>query len=232
MSRSGARRRGACARDSSPSPDASLIARRASLPDSVRAFLAVNLAPQVGAAVVALKRELAARVPAVRWVRDENVHVTIKFLGNVAATQLDVLRQTLSPVLSRIGPFTVRVRGLGAFPSPKRPRVVWVGLASDDLPRLAAAVEAALGPVGFAREERPFRSHVTLGRIDAAQAWAPLADALRSHVSDDFGSCRVEELVAYRSVLQRTGAVYTRVWSIGLVESREGGFHGAGCNEE
>jgi 2'-5' RNA ligase len=96
--------------------------------------------------------------------------------------------------------------------------VVWVGLLSDELPCLAAAVDAALEPLGFAREQRAFRCHITLGRIDARQTWAPLADALRSHVSDDFGSCRIDRLVAYRSQLQRTGAVYTRLWSIEMVE--------------
>jgi 2'-5' RNA ligase len=211
--------------------NSSLIPHRSSLPSSIRAFLAVDLTPDVRAAVVELKKQLAATVAGVGWVRDENVHATIKFLGNIAATQIAVLRQALSPIASRFAPFTVRARTVGAFPSPSRPRVVWVGLTSEELPRLAAAVEAALEPFGFTREQRPFRSHITLGRMHAPQAWAPLADALRSHLSDDFGSCRIDELVAYRSELQRTGAVYTKLWSIGLVESREGGFNGAGCEE-
>lgn len=190
-----------------------------SLPHPVRMFLAVDLAPEVRAAVVALKRQLAATIPSVRWVRDEGLHGTIKFLGNVAVTRMEALSHALAPVGRQLAPFTVRVRGLGAFPSPARPRVVWVGLVAQELARLAAAVDAALQPVGFEREGRPFRSHITLGRIDARQAWAPLADALRSHASDDFGSCRIDELVAYRSELQRTGAVHRRLWSIGLVES-------------
>lgn len=211
--------------------DSSLVAHRSSLPDSVRAFLAVDLAPEVHATLVALKRQLAAAIPTVRWVRDEGLHATIKFLGQVAATQIESLRQALFPVVSPFAPFPVHVRALGAFPSPARPRVVWVGLVAEELAGLAAAVDIALEPLGFPRERRPFRSHITLGRIDAPQAWAPLADALRHHVSDDFGCCRIDELVAYRSELQRTGAVYTRLWSIGLVESREGGSHGAGCKD-
>jgi RNA 2',3'-cyclic 3'-phosphodiesterase len=198
---------------------------------SVRTFLAVNLAPEVHATLVALKQQLAAAIPTVRWVRDQALHATIKFLGYVPVSQIEPLRTAVATAVSGFAPFTVRARGLGAFPSPRKPRVVWVGLVADALPRLAAAVDAALEPLGFERERRPFRSHITLGRIDAPQAWAPLADALRRHVSDDFGSCRIDELVAYRSELQRTGAVYTRLWSIGLVESTEGGFHGAGCEE-
>lgn len=185
----------------------------------IRAFLAVDLAPAVHARIVALKRRLAARIPAVRWVRDEALHATIKFLGHVPIAQMERLPQVLSPVVSALRPFAAQARGLGAFPSPQRARVVWVGLVSDALPRLAAAVDTALEPLGFAREQRPFRSHVTLGRIDALQTWAPLADALRSHMSDDFGSCRIDRLVAYRSQLQRTGAVYTRLWSMELADS-------------
>ena len=211
--------------------DSSPIAHPSSLPASVRAFLAVDLAPDVHARLVALKRSLADAIPSVRWVRDENLHATIKFLGNVAATQIESLRQVLSPVVGRLTAFTVRARGLGTYPSPRRPRVVWIGLMADELPRLAAAVDSALEPLGFARDGRPFRSHITLGRMHAPQAWAPLADALRRYASDDFGSCRINEVVAYRSELQRTGAAYTRLWSIGLVESRQGGFHGAGCED-
>ncbi len=220
------------ATESSVSANSSLGAQHSSLPRNIRAFLAVNLAPEVHAAIVALKQRLAAAIPQVRWVRDQGLHATIKFLGNIAVPQIEPLRHALTPVLDALPPFQVRARGLGAFPSPQRPRVVWVGLVSDELPRLAAAVESALEPLGFAREERPFRSHITLARIDARQTWARLTDALQEHVSDDFGSCCIEELVAYRSELQRTGAVYTKLWSIGLVESREGGSHGAGCNKE
>jgi 2'-5' RNA ligase len=183
---------------------------------SVRAFLAMNLTPAVHDALVTLKRDFAERFPKVRWVRDEGLHATIKFLGHVPAPLIEQIRDALRPVVGHFAPFSVCTRGLGAFPSPARPRVVWVGLSAENLPRVAEAVESTLEPLGFARERRPFRCHITLGRIDAPQAWARLADALKSHASDDFGSCRIEELVAYRSQLQRGGAVYTRMWAIEL----------------
>lgn len=230
MSRLGDRRHGA----GDPQQSglcSSPIAHRSSLPrsaDAVRAFLAVDLAADVHAALIQLKRELAAQVPSVRWVRDEGLHATIKFLGNIASAQIDPLRQALVPVVSRVEAFTVRAHALGAFPSPTRPRVIWVGLLGDALSGLTDPVERALEPQGFARERRSLHCHITLGRIDAPQAWARVADALKSHASDDFGSSRITEVVAYRSLLQRGGAVYTRLWTIELAD-REGGFHGAGC---
>jgi 2'-5' RNA ligase len=195
----------------------------------LRAFLAVELGADIRAALVRLKRELAARAPKVRWVRDEGLHATIKFLGSVAPAQLDAIREALTPVAGAFAPIGVSVRGLGVFPSPKRPRVVWVGLRSDRLARLAEAVELALEPLGFPREGRPFNAHVTLGRIDAPQAWAPLGEALEVHGNDDLGSSRIRELIAFRSQLQRGGAVYSRLWAIELEESREGGANGPGC---
>lgn len=194
----------------------------------LRAFLAVELETGVRCALVRLKRELAARAPRVRWVRDDGLHVTVKFLGSVTPTRLDAVREALVPVVAAFAPFGVSVHGLGVFPSPRRPRVVWAGLQSDRLPRLAEAVERALEPLGFAPEGRPFRAHVTLGRIDAPQAWASLGEALEMHRNDDLGSSHVRELIAFRSELQRGGAIYSRLWAIELDESREGGANGTG----
>jgi 2'-5' RNA ligase len=147
----------------------------------------------------------------------------------VAPGRLDEIREAIVPTVAAFPAFQVSARGLGTFPSPKRPRVVWVGLEGEALPRLADAVELAIEPLGIAREGRPFRAHVTLGRIDTPQAWARLGEELRRHGQVDLGSSRIRELVAFRSDLRRGGAVYTRLWSIELEESREGGPDGAGC---
>jgi len=193
----------------------------------LRAFLAVDLAPKIHAALVRLKCELAARAPKVRWVHDEGLHATIKFLGTIAPAQLDAVRRILTPLVSEVVPFTAAVRGLGVFPSLKRPRVVWVGLHSDGLARLAELVQQGIEPLGFAPEARPFRAHITLGRIDAPQAWARLLDALQAHWSDDFGTCQIGELCAYRSELRPGGAVYSQLWTITFENNGGGISHGA-----
>ena len=180
----------------------------------VRTFLAVEVSPPIHAALVALKRELAEAGAAVRWVRDDGLHATVKFLGGVPEETLPVLRQTLLDAVGSTPPLDTRVGGLGMFPSPKRPRVIWVGLECQPLTACAAAVDAALAPLGFAAENRPYHAHVTLGRVKDLQGWTPLAAALDAHRADEFGSCAIGELVAFRSDLRRDGAVYTKLWTI------------------
>jgi 2'-5' RNA ligase len=182
--------------------------------DSIRTFLAVEVAPDIHAALVALKRELAHGAAAVRWTRDEGLHATVKFLGNVPAARLPALRGALCDALAAAPPLSARVRGLGVFPNPHRPRVVWVALDCPPLAAYAAAVDDALAPLGFARETRAFRAHITLGRVTGALGRAWLDAVLRAHSADDFGTCELTELIVYRSDLRRDGAVYTKLWTI------------------
>jgi RNA 2',3'-cyclic 3'-phosphodiesterase len=180
----------------------------------VRSFLAVEVAPEIHAALVELKQELSTAGAAVRWVRDAGLHATVKFLGGVPEAQLPVLHDALTAAVGGMAPPRASVRGLGMFPNPKRPRVVWVGLDCQPLTQIAAAVDAALAPLGFARETRPYHAHITLGRVKELRGWAPLDAALQAHRSDDFGSCTLGELIGYRSDLRRDGAVYTKLWTI------------------
>jgi len=177
-------------------------------------FLAVEVAPPIHAALVDLKRDLSAHGAAVRWVRDEGLHATIKFLGAVPDAQVPELRASLAEAVGATPPLRAGVRGLGVFPTLQRPRVVWVGLDCAALTQVAARVDAALTRFGFAPETRAFTPHLTLGRVKSTQGWAALAAALRAHWTRDFGTCELGELVALRSDLRRDGAVYTKLWTI------------------
>jgi 2'-5' RNA ligase len=164
----------------------------------------------------------------VRWTRDEGLHLTLKFLGSVAVDHLDAVRAALAPLLAQTPSFTARVAGLGVFPRPERPRIVWVAVQAGELPRLAALVEKATSRLGFAAEERPFQGHVTLGRVTGRRGWAPVAAALKLHSDEDFGTFEVRHVTAFRSDLQRGGSVYTELWTIPLSTGIGGGDHGIG----
>jgi len=116
----------------------------------------------------------------------------------------------------------VRARGLGTFPSWRRPRAVWVGLQGDGLTALAACVDDALAAIGFEREPRPFTAHLTLGRVNSPRGWARVEAVCKAHLDDDFGESEIGAVTIYRSTLQRGGAVYTPLWTIPL-----GGHKGA-----
>ncbi|MFN8640943.1 MAG: RNA 2',3'-cyclic phosphodiesterase [Candidatus Binatia bacterium] len=180
----------------------------------MRAFVAVELSQAVRDRLVAVQRELARHGAAVRWVRDDHLHLTLKFLGNLEAEALAALRADLAATLGTTPPLTATIRGLGVFPDARRPRVVWAGVACGGLAAVAAAVDGAAARVGVVPETRPFRPHVTLGRVTAAARWTPLGQALAARAAEELGSCAIDALVGVRSDLRADGALYTKLWSI------------------
>jgi RNA 2',3'-cyclic 3'-phosphodiesterase len=131
----------------------------------VRIFVAVFPPPEVRRALVGAARELPV-AGEVRWARPENVHLTLKYLGDVAEDDLDRVAEALEPVRLRHEPFEAELSGIGAFPSTKRARILWAGIGegSEFLRDLARDVEASLEPLGFEREDRAYVPHLTLGR--------------------------------------------------------------------
>lgn len=183
----------------------------------IRAFLAVRVAAEIEARLADLKRRLAAIQAAVRWVRDDGLHVTVKFLGAIEPGALDAMRGSLEAELAPFAAFDAEITGLGVFPSLRRPRVVWAGLGAAPAAELAERVQRVAAPFGFPPEARPFHGHITLGRVSAPSGWPRLEAELQAHWSDEFGSCAIAELIAYRSDLRRGGAVYTKLWTIPFV---------------
>ncbi|MCL6640552.1 MAG: RNA 2',3'-cyclic phosphodiesterase [Candidatus Rokubacteria bacterium] len=164
-------------------------------------------------------RHLQSRAPAVAWVAPENLHVTLKFLGSVEEERLTAVGEALASVASAARGFELAVAGLGAFPTPTRPRVVWAGIAggAEPLASLAAAVEVALEPLGFPREKRPFVGHVTLGRVREPRRAPGLARALTAAADRAFGRTAADRLTLMRSDLSPRGARYTPLgsWPLG-----------------
>jgi 2'-5' RNA ligase len=166
-----------------------------------------------------LRQRLAAAIDRLRphaadiaWVTESNLHVTLKFLGQVDESRAPALADALRATLADQRAFDVGVRGLGAFPSPTRPRVLWAGLddAAGALTAVARRVDACCGGLGFPRETREFAAHVTLGRVREPRRRQPaLADALARGA--DFGRLRVERVSLMRSELSPRGARYSEL---------------------
>jgi 2'-5' RNA ligase len=151
----------------------------------------------------------------VAWVGRDNFHLTLKFLGNVDPGRLEGIVAALGSAAAGCGPFELSVAGLGAFPSPTRPRVLWAGLdeGATEAARLAERVDGALAQLGFERETRAFSPHVTLGRVREPRRQPGLAEVLRG---GGFGRQHVDRLSLMQSTLSPRGARYTELAALPL----------------
>lgn len=185
----------------------------APLPNLPRAFVAIHLDDASRAALRDEIEHLRRAAPHVAWVAAENLHVTLKFLGNVEPGLLRGISGSLEEAVREASPFDLEIRGLGAFPSPSRPRVVWAGLAAgrELMAALAERVERALEPLGFPGEDRPFSPHVTLGRVREPRKDPRLARLIEAGDALEFGVVRVDSVWLMRSDLSPRGARYSEI---------------------
>jgi 2'-5' RNA ligase len=149
----------------------------------------------------------------VSWVGTDNLHVTLKFLGDVEDQRTEEIGASLSAAVADIDAFDIALRGLGAFPTPVRPRVIWAGVGAGEgsLAAIANAVERRLAPLGFPADARGFSAHVTLGRVREPRRDPALTEALARAASLDLGASRVDRVVLMRSQLSRGGARYSEL---------------------
>jgi RNA 2',3'-cyclic 3'-phosphodiesterase len=184
----------------------------------MRAFVAVFPPPEVGREALAWARSLPSD-DRVRWTRPENVHLTLKFLGDVRVEALDGIRAALGEVCAEHAPFDAVLAELGAFPSARRAKILWIGVGagSEWLRSLAADVDDALASLSFEREKRPYVPHLTLGRVRGR----PLNLDLPSGVEGT--EFRVRRVELTESTLAPKGATYRTVGDFALVGKPENG---------
>lgn len=184
----------------------------------IRTFIAIELNDTLHHALAQtqahFKRDPVAR--AIRWVAPENIHITLKFLGDVDAAHIPALERAVARICQTFAPFTLTISGAGAFPNTRRPNIIWVGACGqvDVAARLAEQIDAACATLGFAREDRAFIPHLTLGRVkrDASPSERQRIGALieSAHIGD-LGELRVEHVAVMKSDLTPEGSVYTRL---------------------
>jgi 2'-5' RNA ligase len=191
----------------------------------IRAFIAINLSPEIQHSLDEVSDKLKERLPKVpvRWVPVENIHLTVKFLGDVSVSNLEMLQKILRTEASQHAPFEFSVGNLGAFPSISRPRVIWVGVqVPEELHNLQHSIEAETARLGYTREKRAYSPHLTLGRVSRnanADDTRHIREVLKNCTIGFLGAARVQEVHLYRSELQPGGAVYTRIFSAPLRSS-------------
>ena len=188
----------------------------------VRAFVAIELPiflqDAIQTATASLRKTLGPDL--MRWTPPHNVHLTLKFLGDVSPANIDILKQMLTMESAQYSAFDMRVEGIGSFPTPKRPRVLWVGLnAPAALPSIVHGIETASARLGFPAEERGFSPHLTIARVRQNKSTADLqkiSAALDETKVGILGVAHIDAIDLYKSDLQPGGSAYTRLFSAPL----------------
>lgn len=188
----------------------------------MRAFIALPIPDVVGAYIKATQDRLNPMVDGIRWVPLANVHLTLKFLGSIDPAMVPVIASRLDRMACLTQAFFLRIQDVGAFPNKRRARVLWVGLQGD-LPRLKSlqkSIEDALEPLGFEREKRPFRAHLTIGRTRGKGPGCMLRELPTSKQAwpEPFN---VNEVHLYRSLLKPMGAQYRLLHAVPLAAAGE-----------
>ena len=177
----------------------------------MRLFVAMDIPEDVRNSLAALAAKLRIACQNARWPRIEGLHVTLKFIGETPEEKTEMIETALAAIPVR-APIPINFRGLGFFPIERRPRVLWAGVqASPELAGLAAAVDAALHPLGIPREERAFTPHLTLARFDSPRGLDSLHAAIEKDGPLEFGGVTATKFHLYQSVLKPGGAEYTRL---------------------
>jgi 2'-5' RNA ligase len=188
----------------------------------LRAFIAIEFPASLQESIfrqTARTRQNAGS-EAARWVTQANLHLTLKFLGDVSQANLQFLNQMLSVEAAKYPSFLLTVGGLGAFPSTRRPRVIWVGVqVPQELRALQHSIETAAARLGYAPEERPFSPHLTIGRVRQSASPADqqrLRLAIESTQIGQIGQAEIGSVTLMKSDLQPGGSVYTPLYSAKL----------------
>ncbi|MBN1381242.1 MAG: RNA 2',3'-cyclic phosphodiesterase [Deltaproteobacteria bacterium] len=179
----------------------------------VRAFLAVDPPEAVRQGIAAVQNRLKKQLGAsVRWVRPEGIHLTLKFFGDIALTDVETISATVREQIRGQGPLMLHVKKIGVFPNERRPRVIWLGIGGDVslLVALQKKIDKALENFGFPRENRSFSPHLTLGRVKSPQGLNGLGKLIEES-DDSAGEFSAAELILFKSDLRPDGAVYTKL---------------------
>ena len=184
--------------------------------ETFRAFIAIDLPESVKSFLSDVQEALKSYGFRVKWVRPQNIHLTLKFLGNTETAHTDKIGEAMALAARNFPILPLKAKGIGVFPNARRPRVIWAGLNGqlETLANLQQTLDAHLAELGFARDTRAFKSHLTLGRVKgkiASDRMKAAIDKLQEFESESF---EARQIILFKSELRPTGAVYTRVQAI------------------
>ena len=178
--------------------------------ETIRAFICIEIPPVIKSHIDQLQRELKQPDAHVSWVKPANIHLTIKFLGDVAAAKIESVRFAVERAAESVNAFEIEVGSAGCFPNARNPRVLWVGISQvpEALSRLHTRIENELAREGFPREPKRFAPHLTIGRARNPNQARATAEALVARGFDPL-AFQASEIIVMRSDLHPSGSIYT-----------------------
>ncbi len=183
----------------------------------VRAFIAIKIPEYIVEKIKSVQNELKKTTTQVSWVNPGNIHITLKFLGNIDESKIDEVVSQIKNAVVGLPQFNIRIQGIGAFPNFKRPKVFWIGTEQNEqLIKLANSIDMNMLTLGFKKESRPFKAHLTFGRVKGTQEMTECLDILHQNINFKGGCFLAEEIFLIKSDLKPTGAVYTPLEKIKL----------------
>ena len=188
----------------------------------MRSFIAIELPESIQSALSDIQKDFRKSDVDVRWVKPENIHLTLKFLGTIEESMARSITDVLQKVSGNYRTFTMTLSGVGVFPHSRSPRVVWVGSKdSDILIDLQRDIEEGLASLGFEREKRKYTAHLTLGRVKSSRGNHALMEKAETYREREFGSFDVGTISLMKSDLGPAGAKYTRVAEVRLGKGKK-----------
>ena len=184
----------------------------------MRGFIAIELPETIQKALAEFQQELNNCGSDVRLTRPENIHLTLKFLGNIEEDKADIIAEKIKGICKEQSGFKIGVSGTGMFPNMRSPRVLWAGIdLNDDIVTLQKGIEEAMASLGFEKEKRRFSPHLTLGRFRSSRGKKAVLDKMDSCRENIFGIMDVDSVLLMRSDLGPTGAKYTKIAKCKLI---------------
>ncbi|MGQ9608202.1 MAG: RNA 2',3'-cyclic phosphodiesterase [bacterium] len=179
--------------------------------EALRSFIAVELPNEIHDNLQKLQNNLKDSMPDVRWVKYGNIHLTLKFLGDVEVSKIEKISKSIQYVADEFSPFTISLAHIGAFPNFRKPSIIWTGVeeGAEKIVEIVEHIESSMEKLGFAREKRPFRPHLTIGRVRELKHPAIMAKSLENSEIGEIGKFMVEKLSLIKSQLDPSGSIYT-----------------------
>lgn len=186
--------------------------------NGIRSFIALDIGDEVRKNLSELIDDLKNTRADIRWAKPGSIHLTLKFLGDIPPDDVDRIESAIKKASHDFEPFKIEVKGLGVFPSIKRPRIIWTGLIepAGTLKRLAKSIENKCAKRGYKPEKRPFKAHLTIGRVRSLKGIDALKGKIEAGAELELGAFKADSIALFKSDIKPGGAVYTVQRSVEL----------------